>query len=245
MATWIPLAGLVVLLALAGAVWAITRPGRSGSPGLRAARTTRTLAVVCAGICTAMGVILAVTTLTMADVPVSVPVEQFWPGLPPGASIEGTTATLVGGGFHTADLVASHLSAGTRITLALSHLLTWLTPAMIAALVALACFQLIAGRAFAPVVARMATITAVTVLIGGIAAQVLGDVASSMAASEILSWSGASLPTADASLDSWWPKATLSIAVPFWPIAACIAFAALAAVLRYGSRLQRDTEGLV
>ncbi len=33
--------------------------------------------------------------------------------------------------------------------------------------------------------------------------------------------------------------------LPFWPIAAGLAFAALAANLRHGSTLQRDTGGLV
>ena len=41
------------------------------------------------------------------------------------------------------------------------------------------------------------------------------------------------------------PRAAAMVNVPFWPLAAGLAFAALATIFRYGSRLQRDTDGLV
>jgi len=44
---------------------------------------------------------------------------------------------------------------------------------------------------------------------------------------------------------AWLPQPGFGIEFPLWPIAAGLAFTALAAIFRYGSRLQRDTEGLV
>lgn len=46
-------------------------------------------------------------------------------------------------------------------------------------------------------------------------------------------------------LRAWLPRAAAMVNVPFWPLAAGLAFAALATIFRYGSRLQRDTDGLV
>ena len=45
--------------------------------------------------------------------------------------------------------------------------------------------------------------------------------------------------------DAWLPTATVQVSFPFWPIAVGLAFAVLAAILRYGSRLQNDVKGLV
>jgi len=193
--------------------------------------------------------VIALTTLMQDDIRVIVPVQEFWPQLPDGVVVEGPTATIWGGGFTSAELLTRDLSTGVRSMWAIAQAFAWLVPGTIAAMIAVACYQLLAGRAFAPVVARMAMVTAVVVATGGIAAQVLGDIAGSMASTELLfvgaSRTPADIPGIEHVLDAWWPAATFSITFPFWPIAAGLAFAALAAILRYGSRLQRDTEGLV
>lgn len=49
----------------------------------------------------------------------------------------------------------------------------------------------------------------------------------------------------DSDLSTWLPRPRFDLTLPFWPIAAGLAFAALATIFRYGARLQRDTEGLV
>jgi type VI protein secretion system component VasF len=36
-----------------------------------------------------------------------------------------------------------------------------------------------------------------------------------------------------------------SVTLPWWPVGAALALLALAAVFRYGAKLQRETEGLV
>ncbi|MFC7766109.1 hypothetical protein [Leucobacter soli] len=75
----------------------------------------------------------------------------------------------------------------------------------------------------------------------------LGDIGGSMAATEALSWDSAVWTGATTSDDfaAFWPEPDIQIQLPFWPLAAGLGFAALAAIFRYGSRLQRDQEGLV
>jgi len=76
----------------------------------------------------------------------------------------------------------------------------------------------------------------------------LSDIGGSMAASELLQITGGSYAEVagiEDVFDAWLPQPNFVLELPVWPIAAGLAFAALAAVFRYGSRLQRDTEGLV
>lgn len=137
---------------------------------------------------------------------------------------------------------------GARVCWAIGQALWWLVPGAVAAMVALSCLQLLRGRAFAPVLSRMSMLTAVVVCAGGIGAQVLSDIAGSMASTELLSYSGGGFEEVagiEDVLKAWWPDPMFSVTVPFWPIAAGLAFAALAVILRHGTRLQRDTEGLV
>ncbi|QAY60026.1 hypothetical protein ET475_08500 [Microbacterium protaetiae] len=203
----------------------------------------------------AIALIIAIGTvidvLTSQDVTISVPVNEYWPQLPPGAEITpGPSATRVGGGFTTADLQVEGLSAGARVLWASGLAAGLLAQVAIAALIAVACFQLLRGAAFAQIVANLATVTAVVVLVGGIAAAVLCDIAGSMAAQQVLSvtsaqWSNVPSAWADWDPTMLLPKPGLRIEFPFWPVGAGLGFAALAAVLKYGTRLQRDTEGLV
>jgi len=206
------------------------------------------LAAACAGISVLAVIITTLSTLLSPAVWMTVPVREFWPELPAGVVVEGTSATRSYGGFTSAELSVEGLSTAARVMWAISQALGILVPATIAALIAIACFQVLAGRTFAPVVARMAMITAVVVAAGASAGQVLGDIAGSMASAQLFDYTSArweDIPGMEDPLAAWIPHSTLAIAFPFWPIAAGLAFAALATILRYGSRLQRDTEGLV
>lgn len=197
----------------------------------------------------AVGAVIAVLgALLQPEVTITVPVAEFWPALPAGTALEGMTATRVSGGFTSVDLTVTGLSTGARILWAVSQGVAWLLPAAIAGLLAVACHQLRAGRAFAPVVAKMAMITAVVVAVGGLTMQVAGDIAGNLAAVEVLQWTSAEypdIPGIEDELQAWWPQPGFGVEFPFWPLAAGLGFAALGAVFRSGSRLQRDTEGLV
>lgn len=248
---WIFIAGLVVVALLALAIGAFgvasARSKNAGDPS-PVVKVTLSVAAFWAVISGLGAIIVALTALLQEEVTITVPVQEFWPQLPAGTEIDGTSATLVGGGFTSAELIASGLSTAARVCWAIGQGLAWLVPGAVAAMIAVTCFQLLAGRAFAPVVARTAMITAVVVAAGGVAAQVLSDIGGSMAASEILTWSSAKYDEVagiEDPLDAWWPHAALAVELPFWPLAAGLAFAALAAVFRYGSRLQRETELLV
>lgn len=242
---WIALFLLVVVIVLF--VRAARRARRTGDPSPMIS-ITLTVSAFWAALSVLGLLVTLVNTLTASAVTLDVPVREFWPQLPSGVVAEGASATRDGGGFTTAQLSVEGLSVTARVLWAASQALGMLVPATIAALIAVACFQLLAGRAFAPVGARMATITAVVVAVGASVGQVLGQIAGSMASAELFDIGGGrweEIPGIEDPFAAWIPDSTLSVTFPFWPIAAGLAFAALAAILRYGSRLQRDTEGLV
>lgn len=192
--------------------------------------------------------IALVSTLVAPTVAVTVPVSSFWPGLLPSVEInDGPTASVVSGGFTEASLMVDGMSASARVLWGIGQFLIATVPTVIAAMIAVACFQLLAGRAFAPAVARFALVTGVIVAIAGTAGEILSGSGASMVSSEILTVGAAQwseIPGIEDPFD-WWPSATLQIDIPLWPVAVGLAFAALAAIFRYGSALQRDTEGLV
>ena len=186
------------------------------------------------------------STLLSPAVTMTVPVQQYWPLPMPGVEVtSGPTAEVDRRWLHhrradprepEPDRCASSGRAARRSAP------SFLPP--IAGLIALVCFQLLRGAAFAPVVARAAILTAGVVLVGGLGTQLLCDIAGSMASSEALNvisaeWTG--YPD-DWDIYTALPEPALAVSVDFWPIGAALGFAALAAVFRYGGVLQRDTE---
>lgn len=244
---------LVVILAIIALLIVLVvrsrrRARAAAEPPTTVVSVTLSLAALWAIFSVIGAIIATLTILLQTQVQITIPVQEYWPQLPQGVFVEGTTATRISGGFTSADLTVEGLSMGTRVVWVIGQALGYLVPAAIAGLIAVACFHLLAGRAFAPVVARMSMITAVVVAVGGVAAQMLDDIAGSMAADQVLRYTGGGwkdIPGIEDPLQAWWPDPTLTIQFPLLPIGAGLAFAALAAILKYGSRLQRDTEGLV
>lgn len=245
------LVGVVVLvLAVLGCVllvrWA-TRPVPVDAP-MPVLRITGLIAAFWAGFAVVMAGVILITSLTADAVSLTIPVDVFWPQLPTGTTIEGLTATRIGGGFTSAEVTATGLSLSVRILWGLGQALNWLLSAAVAGLVAVACNQMRRGHAFADIVIRLITITATAVVIVGCTAALMSDIGSSLAAREILQWSGASYPEiagiSDA-MDAWMPQPGMTITFPLSPVAAGLALGALATIFRYGSVLQRDTAGLV
>ncbi|MFS0866217.1 hypothetical protein AB3M83_02645 [Microbacterium sp. 179-B 1A2 NHS] len=250
-ASWILVAGVAVVLLTAAVVAAFAlgtgRARRSGDPS-PVVRVTSIVAAVWAGLSVIGAVIALLLGLLSPSVAITMPVQEFWPEMPAGVEWDGGDAARVGGGFTSVSLLVDGLSAGVRVMWSISQAIGWLVPGAIAGLLALACFQLLAGRAFAPVVARMAMVTGVVVALGGVTAEVLGGIAGSMASHEVFASAGGSwqdIPGIDDPFRAWLPQPTLLIEFPFWPIAAGLGFAAVAAIFRYGSRLQKDAEWLV
>ena len=249
------LIALVVVLARAGSprrasadVDAAASGSRSEDRGGATVRAAGWIAAIWAVACGAAALYVVLTTLLAPAVTMTIPVQTFWPQPPAGTVLEGTTATREQGGFVSADVTLLNLSTGARVLWATSQALWCIVPGTIAWLVAVAAFRLRAGHPFTPLLARGAAITAAVVTLGGVAAQVLGDLAGTIAAGELLRWESAQypdVPGVEDVLQAWWPQAGFEVTLPFWPLAAGFAFAALAALVRHGSRLQRDTEGLV
>lgn len=245
---WVLAAALVVGLGIAVVFFVRSSAGASHDGEPAVIRVTFWVTLLWAGIAIAGALVTAVATLVQSAVQITVPTAAYWPALPEGAFVEGASATRTDGGFTDADVVVEGLSTGARVCWAIGQALWWLVPGAVGALVAMSCYQLLRGRAFAPVLSRMSMVTAVVVCLGGIGAQVLSDIAGSMASTELLAYSGGGFEEVagiDDVLDAWWPDPMFSVTLPFWPIAAGLAFAALAVILRNGTRLQRDTEGLV
>lgn len=194
------------------------------------------------------GITLA-NLLTAAQLSVTIPVREYWPTPPEGVEIatSGATATRLSGGFTSADLVVEGASSGARWLWASGQTLAILVPAAVAALIAIACFQLLRGRAFAPVVYRTAMVTALVVLVAGMGAQALSEFGASLISAEVLDISGATVTGAPEGWDvmALLPQSAMHMTIPLWPLGAAAGFAALGAILKAGARLQRDTEGLV
>ncbi len=247
MSTIAGMTGLVMATLLLGAIALLVvgvRARRDGGSG--AVVTTALVVAAGAAALSAIGAIIALlAALLQNPVGITVPVQEFWPQLPAGAEVEGTTANRVGGGFTSADLLVADLSFVARLCWAIALALGWLVPGTVAALIAVGCLRLRAGRPFAPLLERLTMVTAVVVLAGGLLAEVLGDVAGSMAAQEALAWTGAEWTGELADPSVLLPRAGFRIDLPLWPIGAGLGLAALATLFRHGHQLQRDTEGLV
>lgn len=230
--------GLVVLmLALATRNWRRRRIDSTVAITLSGAAIVAALLLL-----SAIGTVVSV--LTSDTVQFTIPVNGYWPQLPDGVAVT-TAAHLEGGGFTTADVSVTGASTGARVLWALGQGIGFLVPATVAALIAITCFQLLRGIPFARIVVRAALVTAVVVLVGGLAADVLAQLGGSIVSHELLSVTAATGIGPDDDILSLLPTPMMSVTIPLWPIGAGLGFAALAAVLKYGAALQRDTEGLV
>lgn len=257
MLTWtilvLGLAAAVVVAVVVLAILAKRSPADSDRPFVLV--VTRFLALIWGGI-TAVATIIHVAMALLGDVVrVTIPVTPFWPEPYPWITIsDPIPAAVVGGGFARADLDVTGLGLDARLWLAGGHLVTGATVVLLALVVALVSHRMLERSPFQPVVARALMISAGTVALGGMAAQLCFGMGGSLASFQVLSRTGwsAQLPTeeiADYLFDhlegTGLPEAGLSISLDFWPVMVGLALAAVSIAFRHGSRLQHDTEGLV
>lgn len=183
-------------------------------------------------------------------VTVFLPVRSFWPRLPEGASVDGLTAEVTAGGFTEAQVDVTGLDASARSWLVAEQIIQGATGAIIAIVIALLCSSILRRDPFRATAPRAITLSAVTIAVGGLAWQACGAIGGSLAAGQILDFSGGQI---DADTVKW-DDYTDIIGVPipghqwtldFWPIAAGLALFALATVFRHGTKLARETDGLV
>lgn len=170
----------------------------------------------------------------------ALPVHVEWPGSLPCDGPGGDTAaadTLYCARLTTASAEVSALNVGLKALLFLGGLLTYVVWAVPGVLVAVLCGLAVAGTPFARRAHRWLFGSAITILVAGMASELLLAIARYLVAGAVLPAASSGEPATAAS--------TFAMVVPVWPIGAALALAALAVVFRHGWRLQRETEGLV
>src|SRR5690606_3592081 len=96
------------------------RAKNSGDPS-PVVKVTLIVAALWAAFSLVAAIVVVLATLLQDHVRVTVPVQEYWPQLPAGTEIDGMTATRVGGGFTSAELVATGLSTGARVCWAIGQ----------------------------------------------------------------------------------------------------------------------------
>lgn len=217
----------------------------------------RFLAFLYAGLSLIGTVVNAIAMLVNQAVQVALPVQQFWPEIYPWITLDpAPAASVVGGGFTTADVLVAGLGMDARLLLAAGNLVQGLTFVVIAVVIGILCHRLLGGSPFRPLLARSMTWAAVAIAVGGIVWQILLEIGGSLASRQVLGATGwrADAPTPEmmeylrATFDTYptgLPLPYPGFQIELWPLLLGLAFAAVAIAFRRSERLQRDTEGLV
>ncbi|MCU1404033.1 MAG: hypothetical protein JWQ43_336 [Glaciihabitans sp.] len=199
---------------------------------------------------TALGTVVQVIGVLLSESAsnVVVPVQRFWPMLNPGVEItDGPTAEVVGGGFTSAELRLDGLSQATRFVLAGGYLVQGITVILVAIAVGTLCSRLGSGTPFSGAVTRSVRIAAASIIVGGLAWQVLLGIGGLMAADEALAITGWNTTDGSGLSDTansvGWPVPG-NFSLDFWPVWLGLALLAVAAAFRYGEKLQRERETL-
>jgi hypothetical protein len=226
------------------------RQARDEARGFGVVLLTRVLAWISIASVALYTVSTVISDFTSRSISVSLPVNEFWPTLPAGATITGgPTALVTSGGFSSAEVFVSGLDTAARAWLAGSSLLQGATVIMIAVVVVTLSSTILRNDPFQPAVARGIRLLGVTVIGGGLGWQICSGMGESLASSQVLQLGSAELKN----VITWdnintiigFPQPTPHIQVDFWPIGVGLVMLVLAAAFRYGERLRRDTDGLV
>jgi hypothetical protein len=237
---------------------AVTVPA-DRAPGLR---ITRFIALAYAVVAAVTSAIAAGQYLLAEQVQVSLPLATTFPKINPTLKLTDATAKFAGGGYDHATLSLAGLHWDARGWLAAGTLLQGTTAVIIAIALATLCTRVAAGEPFTRTVLRGVTRSAIAILVGGLLWQLAFELGQQAAFRQTFVSSGSSWSeTANGitPFSSAWPRDGTIFSLDFWPIGIALALFALAAVFRYGERLQanalrlsidnaslkRDTEGLV
>lgn len=245
--------GLLIFFALLGAVTAIAvlrrgrRPSDSGVVGVGITRVVAALYALGAAIGT---VFVVFQDLLNESVSVSMPVSQFWPSLPSTVRVYGVSAHIVGGGFSTAQVDVTGLDGAARIWLAAGALAQGSMATLVGVAVIILCTGVIWQNPFRPALTRGINLGAIAVMVGGLGWQVCTAVAGGLVSTQVLGANGWAF---DESKVHWtdirqvigFPESGHQWSVDLWPVWVGLALFAVSAVIRYGQRLQKETDGLI
>jgi len=243
---WFPFAILIAAIVLAALAVVL----RWNMPSPLTVTIVRVMAAIYAG-GAVIGTIASVArTITSTSVDVVMPVTPFWPTLPPGAGVEGTTATVVAGGFSQAAVTVDGLDGASRAWLVGEQVFQGATNVVVGVVIFVLCSSILKQDPFRSTLARGITVSAITIMVGGIGWQLCGSIGGWLASEQVLRTTGGhwkdtiTWPDFDAILGMPQPGGN-SWSIDFWPIGAGLALLALGAVFRFGRVIQKDTEGLV
>lgn len=158
-----------------------------------------------------------------------------WPGPTLCGSIEErqvTEPTLICANLHSADMTIEGLGIEIRLLVAGGLLLTWILISLPAAMLAAIAWNALRGVPFAASVPRTLYIGAGAVIVASLGAAVLTGLGEHAALSAVL-------PDAEVT------SAVVQFTIDPLAFGGAIALGALGAVFQHGTRLQKDTEGLV
>lgn len=175
-------------------------------------------------------------TTSLTELPVAVDWPTPLPCHSPGGEVAGTTS-LYCARLTSASAEIGNLDGGIKALVFVGGLLAYVVAAVPGVLVAVLCGRASADRAFSRPAHRWLLASSIVILVAGMAGEVTLAIARYLASAAVLPAASTGEPAT--------ASATFAMTVPVWPIGAALALAALAVVFRYGSRLQRDTEGLV
>ncbi|WP_110207872.1 hypothetical protein [Nocardioides daejeonensis] len=215
-------------------------------------RTTWWVCLIYGGV-VVLGTLLGVLGVLGGDtVTVDAQIEEYWPELPAGMEVDDGPGpgNLVQGSMTSATLEVAGVETSTRVLLAAGEAVSGLTIVAVVVVIALACRNIGRGTPFAPVLTRSCGLAAGMVAAGSMLGQLLTGIGANRAAEVALAWSSASWSCrgkgcADVSPDRYLPTSVWSLHFDLWPLAVALVLGVAAVLLRSGTALQRETDGLV
>jgi hypothetical protein len=245
--------GLLIFFALLGTLTAIAVLRRGHRPldsGVASAGITRVVAALYT-LGAAIGTVVVVFQDFLSEsVSVLMPVSQFWPSLPATVQVHGVSAHVVGGGFSTAQVDVTGLDGAARIWLAAGALAQGSMAALVGVAVVILCTGVIRQNPFRPALTRGINLSAIAVMAGGLGWQICTAVAGGLVSTQVLAANGWELHESKA---NWTdihqliglPENGQQWSVDLWPVWVGLSLFAVSAVIRYGQRLQKETDGLI
>lgn len=237
---------ILVLAALSVLLVARRGPTRSG-----ATRITRIVALLMAIILSGVGLWSMIQILGGVNVPVSVPVQPYWPEYPNITDVEPKDFAAVDAQITEVQIVSDVLSWPTKILLAAGVLLQ--TSASVAVLLGVAalCRRVTSAEPFTNSLRRLGYRVAFVLGLASFLGQVLNGIGASRAGEETLRVQGYSTEGILSELAPW-PEPAFALNIEFSEIFMALVILVVVELVAVGIRLtnenrqlQQDHEGLV